>query len=154
MKHPEGGYYRETYRSEGIISENVLPDKYTGDRNYSTLIYYMLTENDISCFHRLPSDEIWHFYDGSQVLIYIIDKNGKLEIITLGNEVNKGEVFHFVVRSGNWFGAELIDKSSYALMGCTVTPGFHYDDFEMGKRDKLLEIYPQHKELIKKLTKD
>jgi predicted cupin superfamily sugar epimerase len=154
IKHPEGGYYRETYRSEGIIPKSVLPDTYSGNRNYATLIYYMLVGNDISCLHKLPSDEIWHFYEGSPLLIYMIDTKGKLEIITLGNEIDKGEVFHFVVKAGVWFGAEVVDKSSYSLMGCTVAPGFHFDDDIIGKRDELISMFPQYKELIMKMTND
>lgn len=152
VKHPEGGHYIETYRSGGIIPKSVLSEGYSGDRNYATLIYYMLTGNDISCFHRLRSDEIWHFYAGSQVLIYIIDDNGKFKTIKLGNNPGKDEVFHCIIKAGLWFGAELAVKSSYALMGCTVSPGFHFDDFEIGSRDKLLKKFPEHKELIIKLT--
>jgi len=152
VKHPEGGYYRETYRSEGIIPKPVLSEKHTGDRNYSTLIYYMLVGNDISCLHRLPSDETWHFYSGSPLLIYTIDNKGTLNTVKLGNNLNGGEVFHCVIKAGLWFGAEIDDKSSYTLMGCTVSPGFHFDDFEIANRGELLEKFPAHKEIIIKLT--
>jgi predicted cupin superfamily sugar epimerase len=152
VKHPEGGYYAETYRSERIIPKSALNEGYSGERNYATLIYYMLTGNDISCFHKLRSDEIWHFYAGSPVLIYLLDDSGKIDIVTLGNNPDNGEVFQYVIKAGTWFGAELKDKSSYALMGCTVTPGFNFEDFEIGKKDELLKRFPLHAETISKLT--
>jgi hypothetical protein len=152
VKHPEGGYYKETYRSEGIIPKSVLSEKHTGNRNYSTLIYYMLVGNDISRLHRLPSDETWHFYAGSRLLIYTINDKGKLNTVKLGNNLNEGEVFHCVIKAGLWFGAEIENKSSYTLMGCTVSPGFHFDDFEIASRDELLKKFPQHIETIVKLT--
>ena len=151
--HPEGGYFSETYRSDGIIPKDALGGSYSGDRNYSTLIYYLLNENDISCFHRLLSDETWHFYEGSSLLIYIIDNNGKLNVITLGNDIENGEVFHTVIKAGCWFGAELVDKSKYSLAGCTVAPGFHFDDFELADRSELISKYPQLEKIIIKLTK-
>lgn len=152
IKHPEGGYYRETYRSPGIIQKNALPDVYTGDRNYTTLIYYLLVENDISCLHRLPSDEIWHFYFGSTALVHVIDIKGQLSEIRLGNNLEKGDVFHTVIKAGNWFGAEVLDRTSFSLFGCTVAPGFHFDDDEIGEREKLINSFPVHKDLITRMT--
>ena len=151
-KHPEGGYYIETYRSEGIIPGSALPRIYSGDRNHATLIYYMLVGNDISCFHKLKSDEIWHFYYGSPVLIYVINKNGELKTILLGKEIEKKEQFHYVIKAGDWFGAEVADKSSFALMGCTVCPGYHFDDSEIAKRELLLKQFPEHRDLIMRFT--
>ena len=152
IKHPEGGYYRETFRSESIIPKSILHKTHKDDRSFATLIYYMLVNDDISCFHRLRSDEIWHFYEGSDVIIYEINEEGKLNKILLGNKKKSRAVYHHVIKAGSWFAAELADKSSYCLIGCTVVPGFHFDDFEIGDRNILLKQFPHHKKLIIKMT--
>ncbi|MGA7838680.1 MAG: cupin domain-containing protein [Ignavibacteriaceae bacterium] len=152
-KHPEGGYYNEIYRAGEIFEADVLPGRYSGSRVFSTSIYFLLSGQDVSTFHRLQSDEIWHFYDGCSVKIYIIDENEKVEKRILGTDLENGEVLQTVLPKNCWFGAELNDKSSFALIGCTVSPGFDFEDFELGDRGKLLKQYPQFKELIIRLTK-
>ena len=151
--HPEGGFYREIYQSKEKILKQNLPERFQGDRSYGTAIYYLLQKNDVSCFHRVQSDEIWHHYDGCCVCIHVIHANGKYEMLKLGKNFENGEQPQAVVLSGTWFGAELAEKSLFALVGCTVAPGFHFDDFEMGDREKLLQTYPAQKEIILKLTK-
>ena len=151
--HPEGGFFKEVYRAEEQINDK-LPSRYAGSRAFSTSIYFLLEGNQISSLHRLNSDEIWHFYDGSSIKIYIIDEDGKSFSVNLGNNLEEGETFQTVIKKNSWFGAEVVDKNSFSLVGCTVAPGFDFDDFELGSRDELLESYPQYEDIIKKLTKD
>ena len=147
---PEGGYFKETYRSDKTI---ILPSEIDGERSISTSIYYLLDGTHFSAFHRLVSDEIWHFYVGSSVTLYIIGETENLSEMKLGNNIEKGEQFQIQVRAGSWFAATVNDKSSYALLGCTVSPGFDYLDFELGDRKKLVERYPQHRSIIERLTR-
>jgi uncharacterized protein len=151
QKHPEGGAFNEVYRSEEVLDN--LPDRYIGKRSVSTSIYFMLEENEISMFHRLTSDETWHFYTGCSLTVHIIDPSGKYFSVKIGSDPEKDEMFQYTIRKGCWFGAEVNDKSSYALIGCTVSPGFDFHDFELGERAKLLEVFPEHAEIIKRLTK-
>jgi predicted cupin superfamily sugar epimerase len=146
----EGGYYKETYRSDKTI---ILPCQTDGERSISTSIYYLLDGAQFSAFHRLKSDEIWHFYIGSSVTLYIINKMENLSEVKLGSNIEKGELFQIQVRAESWFAATVNDISSYALIGCTVSPGFDYLDFELGDRKKLIERYPQHRSIIEKFTR-
>jgi len=132
-KHPEGGYYREIYRSNEFIPVEVLENRKNAKkphRNISTSIYYLLVKSDVSLFHRIKSDEIWHFYQGSPLLLHILDEEKQeYRNITLGKDL----VFQVVVPKNVWFSAEILDKSSYSLIGCTVSPGFEFEDFEIAK---------------------
>lgn len=152
LRHPEGGYYRETYRSDEVVERGALPSRFTGLRPFSTAIYFLLNGDDTSAFHRIKSDELWHFYSGSPLAIHVIDQNGEYTPIKLGCAPEQGEYFQAVVKAGSWFGASLCKPRSYALVGCTVAPGFDFDDFEMGTRDELLRLYPAHRTIIEKLT--
>ncbi len=152
-RHPEGGYYRETYRSEGIIPESALPDDRKGPRCFSTAIYFLLEGHDFSAFHRIRSDEIWHFHAGSTLLIHVIDPQGTYHLIKLGCNPEDGETFQAVVSAGCWFGAEPADERSFGLVGCTVAPGFDYRDFEMAERTELLDKFPLHSAIINRLTR-
>ncbi len=151
--HPEGGYYKEIYRSGEIYQAEFLPGGFKSDRNFSTSIYFLLDGNQVSTFHRLKSDEIWHYYDGCGVKIYILDEDGSLSEIYLGKNLERGDRFQAIIKSNCWFAAEIIEKNLFALIGCTVSPGFDFEDFELGDRKKLINQYPQHEEIIKKLTK-
>ncbi len=153
IRHPEGGYFNEIYRSGEYYEAGCLPERYDKNRAFSTSIYFLLEGNQVSNMHRLKSDEIWHFYDGSTILIYIFDESGKLKLNHLGSEIKDGDSFQIIVPKGCWFGAELKDKSSFGLIGCTVAPGFEFDDFEIGNRNFLLNLFPEYSEIIKKLTK-
>ncbi len=150
-KHPEGGYFREIYRSDEMISIDAPKKKFK--RNVSTSIYFLLEGSQVSKFHRLKSDELWHFYDGSSVKVYVIDEKRKLTGIILGKKVEEGEVFQTVIKKNNWFAAEVINKRSFSLIGCTVSPGFDFSDFELADREYLLESFPKHKSIISKFTK-
>jgi uncharacterized protein len=150
-KHPEGGYFKEVYRSGERILPTHLPKRYKSSRSFSTSIYFLLEGNQFSSFHLLQSDELWHFYDGSAVLLYTINQKGKLSVKKLGRD-QECEL-QLTIEKQNWFVAEIEDKKSVALFGCTVSPGFEFDDFELGKRDDLIKKFTQHSALIKRLTK-
>jgi predicted cupin superfamily sugar epimerase len=151
--HPEGGYFKEIYRSGEIILPEGLPERFRKGRAVSTSIYFLLVGNEVSNFHRIKSDEIWHFYDGCGVKIFAIDNSGLLSQYRLGKNIEKNELFQVVIKYNDWFAAELIDKKSFCLVGCTVSPGFDFGDFELAKRKKLTEAFPRHKELIERFTK-
>jgi len=169
--HPEGGYFRETYRSPEFIAKTDLPKRYKDRRSLATAIYFLLRGNQFSAFHRLKSDEIWHFYDGAAISIFVIGKNGRLMTAQLGLNAEKGELPQFIIKAGSWFAAALAIQNPkskipnyqpqtgplvagkyYALIGCTVTPGFDFADFEIGNRLKLRRKFPKHGALINKLT--
>jgi len=152
-KHPEGGYFRETYRSNGTIKEGCLPDRFKGTRPFSTAIYFLLRGHEFSTLHRIKSDELWHFYTGVSLTIHIIDRNSRYFQVKLGNDFDNGEVFQTVVNAGYWFGATINDPQSYSLAGCTVSPGFDFCDLELANRRKLIDLYPEHKAIIEKLTR-
>ncbi|HEY6979244.1 MAG TPA: cupin domain-containing protein [Chitinophagaceae bacterium] len=151
--HPEGGYFSETYRSGESISCSALPKRFKGARNFSTVIYFLLERGQFSAFHRIQSDECWHFYSGGTLRIYIILANGKLETVYLGNNIKNNESFQFVVPAACWFAAEPADDGLFSFVGCTVAPGFDFADFELAKAEELTMLYPQHKSLIKRLTR-
>lgn len=151
--HPEGGYFRETYRSNEILEIEQLPKRYQVAHSFSTAIYYLLKGNQFSAFHRLKSDEVWHFYTGSTLIIHIISERGEYSEIKLGANLDEGEVFQVVIPAGCWFGATVSDKESFTLVGCTIAPGFDFSDFELGSCDELLKLFPQHRKIIEKLTK-
>lgn len=151
--HPEGGYYKEIYRSGEIIPKETLPDRYKSDRAISTSIYYMLTGEDFSSFHRLKSDEIWHFYSGSQIILHLLDEKTGYKQIILGNNFFNGEIPQFVIEKGIYFAAEVADKSSYSLIGCTVAPGFDFEDFEFADEGILINSFPSQRDLIRKFCR-
>ena len=151
--HPEGGAYARIYTADLLIPRSSLPANFSGDRNSCTHIYYLLRQNEFSAFHRIQSDELWHFYDGDTLCIYEINKQGELTEHLLGKDPQNGKSPFCVIRSGNWFASRLKSGSSYALVGCTVSPGFDFAEFEMGDRIKLIKQYPQHTELIVSLTR-
>ena len=163
--HPEGGYYRETYRSDIRISNIPISDipitvgsadhhekAAAGSRSLSTAIYFLLEREQISSLHRIRSDEAWHFYAGSGLLVEGILTSGERKTWRLGLDADAGERPQCVVPAGTWFGAHLVDKTKYALAGCTVAPGFDFADFELARRGDLLSQFPQHADLIRRLT--
>ena len=150
--HPEGGYFKETYRSHGFINEENLGSDFSGSRNYATSIYFLLTSDTFSAFHRINQDEIWHFYKGSPIKLHIISGEGKHTTIIIGNDFEKGEIPQYVVKAKDWFAAEVINDNDYTLVGCTVSPGFDFKDFDLPKRSALISKFPLHKKLITKLT--
>jgi uncharacterized protein len=154
IAHPEGGYYRETYRSKIDIAKESLPLGFSGARPVSSAIYFLLAGQDFSAMHRLRSDEMWHFYAGSALEVHVIEPEGLHSVLRVGSDPLSGEVLQAVVPSGCWFGSRLTVQDSYALVGCTVAPGFDFDDFELAKRSELTAQYPQHEKLIRELTRE
>jgi predicted cupin superfamily sugar epimerase len=151
--HPEGGYFRQTYRAETTIAREALPAGFRGARAASTAIYFLLEGENFSAFHRLRSDEVWHFYAGSAVAVHVIDRAGGYSSILLGGDPEAGQVFQAVVRAGCWFASHVADWKSFAVVGCTVAPGFEFEDFEMGRRESLAEEFPQHRGVTGRLTR-
>lgn len=146
--HPEGGFFKETYRSKG----SVLFDGFTSTRNMSTGIYFLLTSGNFSAFHRIQSDEMWHFYSGDPLSICVIHENGELQEINLGLDLESGQVPQAVVPAKCWFASKVKDGGDFGLVGCTVAPGFDFEDFDMADRSQLIEQFPEHNELITALT--
>lgn len=151
--HPEGGYFSETYRSEGFIAADSLPQEYSGNRNYSTSIYFLLTSDTFSAFHKINQDEVWHFYAGSPLKIYMISEDGRSSEQVLGVDFSKNQVPQFVVPGGHWFAAKTIEENSFSFVGCTVAPGFDFADFVLPSQQEFLKKFPEHKTLIKRFTR-
>jgi predicted cupin superfamily sugar epimerase len=150
QRHPEGGYFRETYRSSELIAQNHLPKRFKGDRCMGTAIYFLLQGNEFSAFHKILSDETWHFYAGTTVTVYMIDEIGNYSSQKIGNDMEAGEMFQFTVPANTWFASEVNDKNSFCLVGCTVAPGFDFADFKLADKQMLLQQFPQHKAIIEK----
>ena len=153
LPHPEGGWYKETYRSSNLISKSTLPSYFTEGRVFSTAIYFLLEQGNFSAFHKIKSDECWHFYAGQTLLVYVINAEGKLDIIKLGNEIENGEVFQYVVPANCWFASIPADHAEFCFVGCTVSPGFDFNDFELAKANDLIIEFPNLSDEIKKLCR-
>ena len=151
--HPEGGFFRETYRSVGEISKENLEEGFSGSRNYSTAIYFLLTSKNFSAFHRVQQDEFWFFHSGSPIELHMISGSGEHTQVIIGNRLEEGEVPQFVVPGGHWFAAAVINADAYSLVSCTVSPGFDFDDFELAERQLLLDTYPEHSKVIKRFSR-
>ncbi|WP_419887878.1 cupin domain-containing protein [Neobacillus niacini] len=150
--HPEGGYYKETFQSEEQISDKELSVNLEGKRRLYTSIYFLLTSNDVSHFHRLKSDELWYYHGGSSLSIHVIDESGQYKEIKLGLNLGAGEVPQALVKKNSIFGSSVSEKDTCSLVGCMVSPGFEFQDFELFTQEELLKVYPQHKEIIMKLA--
>lgn len=151
--HPEGGYFKETYRSAGVISSEELGIDYDSERNISTCIYFLLTSEIFSAFHKIKQDEFWHFYSGSPISLQMISENGQHKEVRIGSDILNGQVPQFVVPGGGYFAASVIEENSYALVGCTVAPGFDFRDFTLPSRKELLDKFPEYGNLIKAYTR-
>jgi hypothetical protein len=152
IPHPEGGYFRETYRSTGTIPKAVLPAAFGGGRHYSTAILFLLPAGTASRMHRLLSDELWHYHLGGALELSVIHPDGKVETVTLGPDVLAGQKLQHAVRAGCWFGALPAPGAPYCLAGATVAPGFDFADFQLGRFDDLAARFPHARELLQKLT--
>ncbi len=151
--HPEGGYYRQSYKSLETISKNALPARFKSDLTFSTAIYYLLESKDIGAFHKINSDEIWHFYAGTPLIIYCIDTIGNHHELELGPNLEEGQQLQIVIKTGHWFAARVKDPDSFTLAGCTVSPGFEFHDFTLANRAELVRAFPQHEKMIISLTR-
>ena len=179
--HPEGGYFRQTYKAELRIAlaEEYRPVEKPATRVQpvspelraaSTAIHFLLEAENFSAFHRLRSDEMWHFYAGSPLIVHEIDPEGAYSSLLLGNDPEAGQLFQAVVKAGCWFASEIArnlhppaknagsvgqpSRAPFALVGCTVAPGFEFEDFELAKREELAREYPRLRELIERLTRE
>lgn len=151
--HPEGGYFKEVYRAEDMLKPECLPDRFGSSRSVATSIYYLLEADDFSALHRIRSDEIWHFHDGQALSIEAVSPAGQRHTWRLGLNASAGERPMAVVPAGYWFGARLVEPKGFALVGCTVAPGFDFEDFEMADRSELEALFGEHKPWIRELTR-
>jgi predicted cupin superfamily sugar epimerase len=151
--HPEGGFFKEIFRSSISVDKQFLPMGYSNSRRLVTSIYYLLRSGDISHFHRLRSDELWYYHYGSSVRIIIIDQEGHKQTRLLGPRIERAEHMQVIIPAGTIFGAEVIDSNSFGLFGCAVAPGFEFDDFEIYSKEDLLQAYPKHTDIIEKFGK-
>jgi len=152
-RHPEGGYFRQTYRCAEEVSAPGLPSRFAGPRPYSTAIYFLLEAGDVSVLHRLQSDELWFHHAGGTALVHAISPDGALRTQRLGRELGNGDALQAQVPRGLWFGAELAPGAPYVLGSCTVSPGFDFAEFEMARRADLVAQFPAHAGLITRLTR-
>lgn len=152
--HPEGGFYKETYRSEGVIPQQILSKEFKGERNYCTAIYFLLTSDNFSAFHKINQDEIWHYYEGSSLFVHVIDLEGKYHRYSVGINLDEGELPQLAVPAGCWFASSVKKEDSYSLVGCTVSPGFDFDDFELGDKKDLIQQFPEYKDVITQYTRN
>jgi predicted cupin superfamily sugar epimerase len=150
----EGGYYAETYRSKEKIISADPAIKDISRKNLGTAILYLLTPSTFSALHRLKSDELFHFCLGDAVTMLQLHPDGSGKVITLGTDILNNQQIQVTVPKYTWQGSFLKPGGKFALMGCTVTPGFDFEDFELGRRDILLEQYPSQRDLIIKLTRE
>ncbi|MDD8025854.1 MAG: cupin domain-containing protein [Acidobacteriota bacterium] len=152
--HAEGGYFREIYRSMEAMPRAALPGRFPGDRVFSTSIYFLLAAGQVSLFHRLRSDEIWHHYEGGPAVLHVLDPGSGYQRLVLGRDAGRGQSHQRILPAGCWFGAELDVSASFLLAGCTLAPGFEYADFELAGRAALTADFPGQAGLIARLTPD
>lgn len=148
----EGGLFAETYRSGGVIPAGAMTGRQAGDRRLATAIYYLITPDRFSALHRVASTEIFHFYMGDAVEMLQLLPEGSAQTLTLGTDILAGQRPQAVVRRGVWQGTRLAPGGRFALLGCTVSPGFEYADYEHGQRGQLQAAYPAQARLIAELT--
>jgi hypothetical protein len=153
--HPEGGYFAEVYRAAEQVPAAALPDRFAGSRSLGTSIYFLLAHTGFSAFHRINGDEGWHYYAGSSpIWLYVIAPDGTLTEHLLGPYPSAGQVFQVHVPAQHWFAAHVADQpGAYGLVGCTVSPGFDFADFELADRDALTQQFPAHQALIARMTR-
>ena len=147
LPHPEGGFYKETYRSDATTT-----DSKGLQRNVCTSIYYLLKDSDKSHFHRIPSDELWYFHEGETLEISYI-QNGELLKVLLGKKIENGEHFYIKIPANVWFAAKIKAEKGHTLVSCVVAPGFDFKDFELAERNMLLNVYPLLKGVIEEFTR-
>lgn len=145
--HEEGGFFYQVLKSDQKIQ---LEGQ--AERALYTSIYFLLTSDNPSRFHRLTADEVWYYHYGSPLTVHMISPEGEYEQVTLGTDIEKGQVLQAVVPKHTIFGSTVEDADAYSLVSCMVSPGFEYDDFELFKRQDLLAQYPEYQEIIERLT--
>lgn len=153
LPHPEGGFYRETFRSKGTIPQNALPNGFTGERNFSTSIYFLLPGNTFSAIHRIHSDETWYYHAGESLELWMLCDGGSLSKVIIGPNLDKGEVMQYTVPADCWFASKSINPNGFTLVGCQVSPGFDFQDFVLADREILMHQFPQYREFILAFTR-
>lgn len=151
--HVEGGAFAEIYRSPLLQKKEDLPPAFNGDRNYATAIYFLLQQGQFSAFHRIASDELWHFYAGDPIEIFEINSKGELIKHLLGSDPEMGQSFVRIIPAGSWFASRVVAEGTYGLAGCTVSPGFDFNDFVLADAMTLSLEFPAHKSLIERLCR-
>jgi predicted cupin superfamily sugar epimerase len=152
-RHPEGGFYREVYRSGAEVGPCCMGEGFGGPRAVATAIYFLLPGDEVSALHRIRSDEVWHHYAGSSLTLHVLHGSGAYETLALGTGPRREQLPQAVVPARAWLGATVDDPASYALVGCTVAPGFDFADFELARRPELIRRFPRHREVIEALTR-
>ncbi len=142
--HPEGGFYRETFRSDVTTGAG---------RACATSILFLLTSGNPSNFHRIDAEEVWFYHGGDPLTVHILDKDGSYSSIAIGPNLNAGQVLQAVIPPDVWFGSSCDIDAGFSLVGCVVVPGFTFDGFELAQRSKLLKTHPKYSEIIFKLTR-
>ena len=145
-QHPEGGYYKNSFSSVEEV------DAFGTTRKQFTNIYFLLKSGDVSHFHRLKSDEVWYFHGGSPLIVHVIDESGNYQEMKLGLDIEEGEQPQVIVPRNSIFGSSVVEEDTFSLVGCMVSPGFDFQDFELFTQAELMAIYPQHEKIIKKLA--
>ena len=143
LPHPEGGFYSETYRSDMLIPSL--------NRQLMTSIYFLLTSDNVSKFHRIKSDEIWFFHEGSSLIVHTLSEEGHKEN-RVGLNLLQGETPQFLVEKETIFGSTVAEEDSYSLVSCIVAPGFDFQDFELFTKEQLEVLFPENKKIISRLT--
>lgn len=144
--HPEGGWYKELYRSDKTTTTA------KGKRNLLTSIYFLLTSENASNFHKIESDEIWYYHEGSSLTVHTLSEDGVYKALKVGNKLSEGEQPQVLVPKGLIFGSTVTEEDSYSLVSCAVAPGFDFQDFKLFSEEELLARYPEHATIIKRLT--
>jgi len=148
--HPEGGYFKEIYRNENLISDVELMQTYSGKRNLASSIYFMLESGQVSKLHRLKSDEIWYFHYGAPIKVHVFDN--QYSTYVLGTNYQLNDLLQLIIPAGAIFGAEVIGTEAFGIVGCMVSPGFHFDDFEFVSFQEMKTLFPTYESIIEKLT--
>ncbi|MBI34941.1 MAG: cupin [Flavobacteriales bacterium] len=146
--HPEGGYYKEIYRSK----KSFQPKGFSGRRDYMTSIYFLLEKGEVSHFHSIKSDELWSYHAGDSLTVFVLHPDGDMKKLIIGPNLEKGEVLQAVVPEGSVFGSK--SNGAYSLVGCTVSPGFDFNDFKLFKTSQLIEEFPDFTDTIKEFSKE
>lgn len=157
--HPEGGFYREIYRSTETVTRESLPARFGGPRAFSTAIYFLVPAGTFSALHVIASDECWHHYEGDPLRVVTLDEAGAREDFVLGKSLDRAERPFAMVPAGRVFGSfseapnDGRTSVGYSLVGCTVSPGFDFADFRMESREVLLGKFPAHRDIVNALTR-
>lgn len=151
----EGGYFRQTWAAPTQVCHPVLGQRYLHPRPLGTAIYYLVTDasDGFSAMHRLPTDEVYHFYLGDPAEQLLLHADGTSEVVVLGPDLAAGQRVQHVAPRDSWQGTRLRDGGAWALLGTTMAPGFDVADYEAGEREALVQTYPSAEAMIRCLTR-